>query len=607
MSDPQRSPAVLTFARLMDVFGQALLPMNLGALIGFYAADQGMRLLPDLLEWTVGGASLALLLILVGRALRGKNWKDSPEGLVLRRRVVGLLVLLLGVGGVELGVWWTNRPAELTNLSASDFEAAFSIDSEVYVEQARGMSRILDELDRAGIPRQDAVLNPAQEALLLEAWISLREQAIAQDNVRLFWEDWYRYDPSRVERSYHLRSFLLTFAAELSLYESAVRLHRVVGDNDSAIKFLDAPNPGFGLPEGSYGRFRQELLGSRDQARIVAGTQYLTVLAEGVDGREEARRYGVDWLWRNVEQHVATIAAIAPIDEATVQSVLADSEILQRQVRRVWFPIQKDVAERAGDLRLRRIGWYLIDKVMAEAADRKMEPGDVLMSRKNWYLSNVALPGFWPHGLLYLGAPDKLSAYFDDPAVRAWATERCGHDCSFPDYLQMTYPRVWGLYRAGAEEQHDWQVIEATSDGVIFNTLEHAAGDYLAAMRPRVDKLAKAQAIDVAFSLHGHPYDFDFDFATDNAVVCTELVYRAYRPAEGKAGLTLPLIELAGRQTLPANDLIAHYSAHAEEPDRQLDFVGFIDASEQRRVAYEVDEATFRASAERSRIDVAAQ
>ncbi len=607
MSDPQRSPAVLTFARLMDVFGQALLPMNLGALIGFYAADQGMRLLPDLLEWTVGGACLALLLILVGRALRGKNWKDSPEGLVLRRRVVGLLVLLLGVGGIELGVWWTKRPAELTNLSASDFEAAFSIDSEVYVEQARGMSRILDDLDRAGIPRQDAVLNPAQEALLLEAWISLREQAIAQDNVRLFWEDWYRYDPSRVERSYHLRSFLLTFAAELSLYESAVRLHRVVGDNTSAIKFLDAPNPGFGLPEGSYGRFRQELLGSRDQARIVAGTQYLTVLAEGVDGREEARRYGVDWLWRNVEQHVATIAAIAPIDEATVQSVLADSEILQRQVRRVWFPIQKDVAERAGDLRLRRIGWYLIDKAMAEAADRKMEPGDVLMSRKNWYLSNVALPGFWPHGLLYLGAPDKLSAYFDDPAVRAWATERCGHDCSFPDYLQMTYPRVWGLYRAGAEEQHDWQVIEATSDGVIFNTLEHAAGDYLAAMRPRVDKLAKAQAIDVAFSLYGHPYDFDFDFATDYAVVCTELVWRAYRPGEGKQGIDIPLVEAAGRQTLPANELARYYAVQAESPNPTLDFVLFIDANEQRRVAYEVDEATFRASAERSRIDVAAQ
>jgi hypothetical protein len=287
--------------------------------------------------------------------------------------------------------------------------------------------------------------------------------------------------------------------------------------------------------------------------------------------------------------------------------VLADSEILQRQVRRVWFPIQKDVAERAGDLRLRRIGWYLIDKVMAEAADRKMEPGDVLMSRKNWYLSNVALPGFWPHGLLYLGAPDKLSAYFDDPAVRAWATERCGHDCSFPDYLQMTYPRVWGLYRAGAEEQHDWQVIEATSDGVIFNTLEHAAGDYLAAMRPRVDKLAKAQAIDVAFSLHGHPYDFDFDFATDYAVVCTELVWRAYRPGEGKQGIDIPLVEAAGRQTLPANELARYYAVQAESPNPTLDFVLFIDANEQRRVAYEVDEATFRASAERSRIDVAAQ
>ena len=27
---------------------------------------------------------------------------------------------------------------------------------------------------------------------------------------------------------------------------------------------------------------------------------------------------------------------------------------------------------------------------------------------------------------------------------------------------------------------------------VIFNTMHHAAGDYLAALRPRLDKLAKA-------------------------------------------------------------------------------------------------------------------
>ena len=138
-------------------------------------------------------------------------------------------------------------------------------------------------------------------------------------------------------------------------------------------------------------------------------------------------------------------------------------------------------------------------------------------------------------------------------------------------------------------------------------TLTHAAGDYLGAVRPRLDKLAKAQAIDVAFATHGKPYDFDFDFATDHAVVCTELVYRAYRPAVGKVGLDLPLIELAGRQTLPANDLIAHYSAHAEEPDRQLDFVGFIDASERERKAVMSDEASFRGTPARSRYDVAVQ
>jgi hypothetical protein len=58
-----------------------------------------------------------------------------------------------------------------------------------------------------------------------------------------------------------------------------------------------------------------------------------------------------------------------------------------------------------------------------------------------------------------------------------------------------------------------------------------------------------------AFSHHAKPYDYNFDFATDHALVCTELVWRSYRPSEGKKGLKIPLVEIAGRKTLPANEI----------------------------------------------------
>ncbi len=72
------------------------------------------------------------------------------------------------------------------------------------------------------------------------------------------------------------------------------------------------------------------------------------------------------------------------------------------------------------------------------------------------------------------------------------------------------------------------------SEGVIFTTLEHSADcDSLAALRPRLPRREKAQAILRAFHYAGRPYDFNFDFGTDAELVCTELIYKAYEPAGG--------------------------------------------------------------------------
>jgi hypothetical protein len=138
---------------------------------------------------------------------------------------------------------------------------------------------------------------------------------------------------------------------------------------------------------------------------------------------------------------------------------------------------------------------------------------------------------------------------------------------------------------------------------VVFNTWDHAAGDYLAAMKPNKGKLARAQAIDAAFALYGRPYDFDFDFATDHAVVCTELVWRAWHPAEGKEGLDIPLESVAGRMTLPANSLVRYYAEHAADPEPPLRFGGFIDARDRQEETFLTDEASLVASWKRPKWD----
>ena len=506
---------------------------------------------------------------------------------------------------LRLVLFAVQQPSPLTALSSEEFDTTFELDSRSYGDFDRGIEHYLTLLEaRPELFVDEHVLTADEEAFVLDCWVAIYDYSFALDQVRIFYEDWYRFDPSRAQRSYHLRSFLLTFASELALYEKSWRVVQLFKKNRNVVKFLDAPHDERELPASSFSEYRESLLGTRDAARVIAGEQYLGVLATGLGGRSEARSLGVDWLWRRVEHHLSVIDAFDMLVRAD-KTVSADLELLKRGVRRVWYRGQKGVAEWMGDTRVRRVGWYLIDETLWGPMDEQLEPGDVMLSRKNWYVSNVGLPGFWPHAILYLGAPDKLAAYFDDdPEVRAWLRGRSGRDEGLTDHLAREHPSAWLRYQAGTAEG-PYRVIEAISEGVSLNTLAHASGDYLAVLRPRLDRRAKAQAVVEAFAHEGKPYDYDFDFATDHALVCTELVWRSYRPGPDKPGLRIPLVDMAGRKTLPANAIAGLFAAERGRAEAQLDFVWFYDAHEHERRAFEADEDAFARSFERVKWDIA--
>ncbi len=597
------SPREQKIGYALDKFGTWLLPACLGIALGFYCADQGMRWLPSMLSVLLLAGAIALLALAGGRVLQGQAFHRTPRGLVLRKRVLAAVVLAVIAGGLRLVMFLVDRPSPLTELTSEEFETTFELDGNNYHEYDRGIEHTLTLLEaRPEMFVDEHVLTPDEELVLLDAWVAIYDYSFALDQVRIFYEDWYRFDPSRAERSQHLRSFLLTFAAELALYEKSARVVGMFKRNRNVVKFLDSPHADRELDENTFSIYRQELQGTRDASRVLAGEQYLKVLATGLRGRSEARSLGAGWLWERVEHHLSLIDELDLLMR-TDKNLRADFESLKRGVRRVWYPAQKGVAEWMGDTRIRRVGWYLIDESLWAPMDEQLEPGDILLSRKNWYLSNVGLPGFWPHAILYLGDHDKFAAYFDDPEVLAWVAGESGEAIDLPTYLSRRYPADW-LRFITQEDGQPLRVIEAISEGVTFSLLDHVVGDYVVGLRPKLSKTAKAQAIVAAFGYLGRPYDFDFDFATDHALVCTELVWRAYRSAAGKPGLELPLVEMAGRPTLPANDIAKLYVDEWASPDAQLEFVYFIDAIERERRAVVSSEAEFRGTPERTKWDL---
>ncbi len=282
----------------------------------------------------------------------------------------------------------------------------------------------------------------------------------------------------------------------------------------------------------------------------------------------------------------------------------AISTVTQNPLDAATAALVEHIAEWLGDTRLRKRTASLISAAQVDWLATQLQPGDVMVERRNWYLSNLGLPGFWPHAELFVGDPAALAAAFDqDPQVR----DTYGPG-GLTGYLQSELPSVWAAYVAMAEDGRPHRVIEAVSEGVVFSSLHEAAqADYLGAMRPRLSALDKARAIAAAFAQYGKPYDFDFDFLTQSTLVCSELVYVAYQTLAPKQGLNLPLTEVMGRETLPPTDFVRVFDQQYGTAAQQLDFVAFLDGRESSGTAVVATEAALRASWQRPKWDLAQQ
>jgi hypothetical protein len=164
------------------------------------------------------------------------------------------------------------------------------------------------------------------------------------------------------------------------------------------------------------------------------------------------------------------------------------------------------------------------DEVREELASF-LSPGDVIVTRHAKALTNLFIPGFWPHSAFYIGRRDQVGnlGVAIDPRVDAlWNGDIC--------------------------------VLEARKDGVRLRPLSDTFSvDKFVILRPQLDPVVIGQAISRGLLHQGKLYNFDFDFFSSDRVVCTEVIYRAY---DGIGNLSFPLNERAGRKTLSAEDLL---------------------------------------------------
>ena len=428
------------------------------------------------------------------------------------------------------------------------------------------------------------LLKREEKELVWAAWKRYLDYLVALDAISQRHAGYWKLEKAEREES-----FLIAYAAHAAKHRFTLQLvHRLT--NDPAFDtLLNEPVPELGLPSGVFAKLKFRFISLIQAGEFAAW--------EAIYKAERGRLMAELRTLIDADTEVIWKFSKGRGEKLLLQNAL---QIVKGTARQAVLPVQTAVSEWMGDTKVARVNYSLISAEQIAALLPKLEPGDIFLERRSWYLSNIGLPGFWPHAALFISTPEERVKFFNDDEVRAWVKTQGRVDGDFEALLKEKYPQTYALGIKPQEHDHRPRLLEAISEGVSFTTLEHSADcDSLAVLRPRLGKVEKARAILRAFHFAGRPYDFDFDFQTDSALVCTELVCKAYEPVKGQRALTFPISEVLGRQLTSANDMVRQFDEQFGTPSQQLDLLIFLDGIEKEKRAVVVDVAEFRASHKR--------
>lgn len=438
------------------------------------------------------------------------------------------------------------------------------------------------EVFRPEVEGQAHVPAPAARDELRNTWKAVLDYSLALESIQQYHKDFLLLD-GKAERE---DSFLVFYAAFLAQYRFALDFLQRLDGHPTADVILNEAVPELGLHERTFAAYKYRFLHLGIATEFASGEVILETFRRG---RRPALRAVIAEdsaaIWRQGK---------GTGERLTLKNAMA---VVRDSGSRAWLPVQKSVSEWMGDVKVRRKGVSLISPEQIRSIRPRLQPGDILLQRREWYLSNVGLPGFWTHAALYVGTAEERAAYFSTDGVRRWVRAQGEESGELEKLLASRYPDAYRRSTRTAGDGHLPRVLEAVGEGVLFTTLEHSAeADSMVVLRPRLTPAEKAVALDRSFHYSGRPYDFDFDFTTDAALVCSELIYKAYEPSADFRGLRLPLIEVMGRPVSPPNETARMFDEEYGAEDRQLEMVLFLDGYERAERAVASSAEAFRAS-----------
>lgn len=357
----------------------------------------------------------------------------------------------------------------------------------------------------------------------------------------------------------HAQSFLIAYAAHLGQYRAAALATAKIGKQETAKKLLDDAHPQWGVPTGSFARIQLMVSRPDEIIRLNAGRAYLKLMQSRLDAddpiviRAKKQIEDIDHL---VKQDVGVFIK-NPLD------------VLEHKASKAWFPVQKGVALSIATVRTTKRD-YFISPNHLEAESDKLLPGDIFLTRREWDLTNLGIPGYWTHAALHIGTLEQMDLYFADlPEMNSQYPSKI---------IQERFPEVYAQLSQSDSLGTSPSIMEALGPGVVLQTLAASAtADSLAVLRPQVSKADRWKALLSALPHFGKPYNYQFDFRIDTALVCSQLIHKAYEAIES---IELEPRMNGGRLLLSPNEIAIKFDQEFDQPNAELELVTFLDGTD---------------------------
>ena len=340
-----------------------------------------------------------------------------------------------------------------------------------------------------------------------------------------------------------LRAFIIGFLAAAMLMRAASFLVDLAAKRSVVRKKLDEAEPRFGIPAKSFTAVYKNLGSYRSTWRFLSAARFYELHSEDITGLAR-------------DQHMKGLIEL--LDEESKYFQYSKQHYIRRKLhyrlhslkrrhvsgyKKVMFQLLKLSGRVVSQMRQPFVKAHGQGKRVTPDVITRIKPllraGDVVITRHDDAMSNLFLPGYWPHAALYIGdTQERRELGVQLTEVEAPRTEEC-------------------------------HFLEAKKDGVLLRRIEETLNvDAFMVLRPKLGQEHRAQALSRGLTHEGKLYDFMFDFRVADRLACTEVIYRTYHGI-GKLDqvVSFELKRHSGRPCISAEDLIeqALGSGHFEK------------------------------------------